>query len=401
MTKRYLPFLAAIAVASLPSIAQAQKVGPEFQVNQYSKADERFAHVASDSAGNFMVVWENKGYYGNGTFGRTYDSEGNPLSNEFQISDGGIPRVASTNDNFIVVWGDGDQSILGQRYDRDGNRLGGEFQINSNPFGGGGNIASDANGNFVVVWGSYYGASSGRRFDSYGNPLSDEFPIKNYGAVASDANGNFVVVWNDFGYRYGNITGQRYDNTGTPVGDEFQVNTYTTAYQSLGSVATTLDGHFVVVWQSGDLFDPGPDGDGYGISGQLYDKTGNRVGGEFQVNQYTPCSQVQAHVAADKDGNFVVTWSSGFRFCGPNGIYGRRFDVEGHPLTDEFQVNTETARSLRRPAIASASSGSFVVVWENSDGYPYYSGYGIFGQRLFRLDNPEGCRGAFRARPSR
>lgn len=392
MTKRFLPFLAALSVASLPSLAQAQKVGPEFQVNQSTTAFESDADVASDSTGNFMVVWQNTGY-GNGVLGRAYDRDGNPLNDEFQIGESGDPAVASTNGNFIVVWGDRDHSVLGQLYDIDGNALGEQLQIpeaRTSP-----HVAADASGNFVVVAGGI-----GRRFDSDGNPLGG-FPLSDSGAVASDADGNFVVVWSQrFEYE---IYGQRYDRNGNPLGGRFHVNTYTTDYQIHPSVAATPDGHFLVVWQSGHFVgfsqrrtdQPAPkgwvtgsDGSQYGVSGQLYDPTGTRIGGELQVNQFTMCNQGHADVATAKDGNFVVVWQDYFyhqRNCGQTkvGVFGRRYDIQGRPLTNEFQVSTETNHVMAFPAVASASSGGFVVVWETYRN-PLQSGYGIFGQRFSR-----------------
>jgi hypothetical protein len=102
--------------------------------------------VASDAAGNFVVVWES-----NGSAGTDTDST----------------------------------SIQGQRYDAGGAPVGSQFQVNSyttlyqrTP-----NVAADAVGNFVVVWASFFGDGSdtqfasvqAQRYDASGAPVGGQF----------------------------------------------------------------------------------------------------------------------------------------------------------------------------------------------------------------------------------
>ncbi len=89
-----------------------------------------------------------------------------------------------------------------------------------------------------------------------------------------------------------------------PIGGEFQVNTYTPQNQDDPAMAMDADGDFVVTWSSG-----GQDGSGLGVYAQRYDATGAAVGGELKVNTYTSLSQSSPAVAMDNDGDFVVTWS--------------------------------------------------------------------------------------------
>lgn len=70
------------------------------------------------------------------------------------------------------------------------------------------------------------------------------------------------------------------------------------------------------------------------------------AGPEFLVNTFITNAQVtffesQQAVAADADGDFVVTWSSfgqdsGFTW----GVYAQRYDAAGVTLGSEFLVNT-------------------------------------------------------------
>src|SRR5262245_57033545 len=193
MTKRCLPLLAWIVVAGLPSVALVQPVGPEFQVNTYTTSEQGAPSVALDATGNFVVVWSSYGQDGSrgGIFGQRYDSGGNALGSEFQVNthtiyNQYIPSVASdSTGNFVVVWSSIYEGIFGQRYDNDGNPLGGEFRVNAYTTGGLGSpsVSSDASGNFVVVWSgqdeSYVGVF-GQRYDNKENAIGGEFQVNTY-----------------------------------------------------------------------------------------------------------------------------------------------------------------------------------------------------------------------------
>src|SRR5258705_200166 len=89
-----------------------------------------------------------------------------------------------------------------------------------------------------------------------------------------------------------------------PIGPEVRVNTHTTGSQLNASVASNATGDFVVVWQG-----PG-ETDADGILGQRYAGTGAPLGDNFSVNSYTTYRQTLPGVASDAAGNFVVVWQS-------------------------------------------------------------------------------------------
>ena len=136
-------------------------LGSAFKVSQYPAETTIEAAVASDAAGNFVVVWSPWYDYTSGISGRRYASSGAPLAPEFRVNapTGGhhAPSVASDPaGNFVVVWlgGPGPQ-ILGQRYAASGAPLGTEFRANTFPsvklWPA---VATDPTGGFVVVWDS-------------------------------------------------------------------------------------------------------------------------------------------------------------------------------------------------------------------------------------------------------
>jgi large repetitive protein len=253
--------------------------GAEFQVNTYTTGSQDHPVVVSGTAGGFVVAWQSAGQDGAGfsIIGRRYASSGAPLGGEFQINSyttgsQGLPRVASdSSGNFVVVWQSDTQDgstygIFGQRYASTGVPSGNEFQVNTYTTGYQRfpSVASDSSGNFVVVWQSYTQDGStfgifGQRYASTGAPSGNEFQVNTYTTgsqgfpgVASDSSGNFVVVWVSDGQdgSYGGVFGQRYASSGAPAGAEFRVNTYTTNAQFTPAVSADPAGNFVVVWES-------------------------------------------------------------------------------------------------------------------------------------------------------
>jgi hypothetical protein len=281
---------------------------------------------------------------------------------------------------------------------------GSEFQLNSyttGDQGGGGQrvqgaVAVDGNGGFVVVWTSLGqdGSSSGvfgQRFNAAGVTLGPEFQVNSHttsfqdsAVVASDAIGNFVVVWRSFGQdndsSFG-IFGKRFNASGLAQGAEFQVNSFTPDGQYRPSLASDASGNFVVVWVSRPQ-----DGSEYGVFGQRFSASGERLGGEFQINSYTTGRQATPSVASDASGNFVVVWRSDYQDGSGYGVFGQRFSAAGLPQGSEFQVNTYTPGPQRIPAVASDSTGNFVVVWARGVGSVYH----IFGQRFSAAGAPQG-----------
>ena len=195
-------------------------------------------------------------------------------------------------------------------------------------------------------------------------------------SVAMDAVGNFVVAWaNDFenGSPGIGVYAKLFSANGSTAVSDFRVNTETSNVQWRPDVAMDADGDFVVVWES-----QAQDGDLGGIYAQLYDSSGNTVGGEFIVNTTTGGDQGEPAVAMDTDGDFVVVWRS--PVAGSDEIFARLFNADGTPASAEIPVNTTTSMTQNGPDVAMDAGGDFVVVW-SSDGQDGDSG-GIYGQRF-------------------
>jgi hypothetical protein len=323
-------------------------LGPEFRVNTYTTGNQYISRVASAASGNFVVIWTSAQDAATfGVFGQRFAASGAPLGPEFRVntyttsSQVGSFVASDTVGNFVVVWDsfaqDGSNyGVFGQRYASTGAPLGPEFRVNTNTTGNQyiSAVSSDASGNFVVVWGSGLQDGSvtgvfGQRYASSGAPLGPEFLVNTYTtsaqrrpSVASDTVGNFVVVWDSYGQdgQFAGIFGQRYASSGTPLGPEFRVNTYTTSAQYLPRVVADAAGNFVVVWQSYTA-----DGSNDGVFGQRYASSGAPLGSEFRINTYTTGDQDRPAVASDASGNFVVTWQSQAQDGSSEGVFGQRY----------------------------------------------------------------------------
>jgi len=218
--------------------------GSEFQLGSNSVG---YPAAAFGTGGGFVVVYAG----GGDIFGQRYDGEGRPQGAEFQVNTymthgQGNPSVASdSSGNFVVVWDsflqDGDRfGVFGQRYDSGGVAQGGEFRVNSyTPEWQSDNaVAMDASGNFVVVWasggvgvggydqdGSEFGVF-GQHYDKAGVPQGGEFQINSYTtdnqrlpSVAATGTNQFVVVWRSYeqdGSDDG-VFGQRFDFGGDSI----------------------------------------------------------------------------------------------------------------------------------------------------------------------------------------
>jgi hypothetical protein len=268
---------------------------PEFQVNTATASVLSFGtlpRAAVSPGGDFIVVWNDNDQVEPFVSGRRFGSDGNPLSDQFQINSTTGVFVAfadvavAPNGVAFVVWSRFQTTqfdVLGQRLTASGALLGSEFVIADEPdFATGAVVAVSPTGEAMVAWGS--GSSPG-----------------------SDTSGASVQA-------------RRFDASGGAVGSRFQVNTTTTGFQGSPEISIGPDGTGVVIW-----FDQDPDL----IRGQRYAASGSPVGQEFSISP--PLGVTSSHfVAHDPNGQFVAIW----RILTPGGIetHGQRFDTAGNPI---------------------------------------------------------------------
>ncbi|MCA9094501.1 MAG: hypothetical protein KDA68_13510 [Planctomycetaceae bacterium] len=264
--------------------ASGNPLGPEFLIDSPAFAQHFEFRIAMNSNGDFAVAWSgNNGFFGPDIFVRRYDSQGIPQGDKFIANSAieGIPQLypsiaMDAQGNFVVCWISFTQEnlpfqLFARRYDSEGNPLGEEFHVNtqtntnnymSQHFP---DVAMDASGNFIIVWEGVTPSDGGdeiyaQRFDSDGTPLGQQFRInsttanqQSFPSIAITPDGeSFVVTW-DSDKQDGSNTGvyaRQFNSNGEPLTDDFQANTFTTGQQRFSDVAIDADGDFVIGWRS-------------------------------------------------------------------------------------------------------------------------------------------------------
>ena len=161
-----------------------------------------------------------------------------------------------------------------------------------------------------------------------------------------------------------------FDRAGEPSGNEFAVNTVTTGDQDEPAIGSDRDGAFVIAWSSGSA-------GARDVRARRFDAGGNPIGAEFLVNTYSTGDQHSPVVGKDPR-RFVVVWSSE----GPGRRRYRRLWPEVQRERHSGRVGVSGQRDDdRRSAdspVSPSAPGNFVVVWE-SEGQDGDQG-GIFGR---------------------
>ena len=307
--------------------------------------------------------------------------------NSHTFDDQQLPAV-SVNDAelFVVVWRsdhEGQHDIFARRFDSSG-ALGVEFLVNT--FTEGSQTAPDVAvgpaGGFFVVWESagQDGDESGifaRRHDGSGIPQATEFQVNEFTPGYQIAPRIAIPEPGSLVAVWsggGGVFGRRLGSAGV-VGAEFQIHALTGEGATTPALASTGDGGFVVVWQSGR------DQSGSGVFARRLDAVGAPLTDEIQVNTYTIGDQMEAEVAANAT-DFVVMWQSYGGDGDDGGVFARRLDVAG-PVGDEFQVNQYTTGVQRSPSVGMSAAGKFAVSWDSiQDG----NLTGVFARRFTVLD---------------
>jgi Ca2+-binding RTX toxin-like protein len=315
--------------------ASGAAVGDEQQVNTEWKSFQYEPSVTGLADGGWVVTWTSRDQDGEvgGIYQRYYDKDGVAKDEERVNSETadhqGEPSVTALSDGgWVVTWSSVNQDgsyegIFQQRYDADGVAVDGEQQVNTytddtqwRP-----SATGLVNGGWVVTW-----ASIGQDDEEeYGEGIYQSFRDANDNVTVTKVNtvtagnqtwpsvtalddGGWIITWTCVVDGAGNGKGifqQRYSADGSPREGEQQVNTDTNGFQNDPSVTALSDGGWLVTWTSTKEDDEGDD-----IHQQRYDKNGNAVGGEQQVNIYAANGQNQPSVTGLEDGGWLVTWAS-------------------------------------------------------------------------------------------
>lgn len=268
-------------------------------------------------------------------------------------------------------------------------------------------VAVASTGGFVV-WqdnitdGDSWGISA-RRLDSTLSGTLGTFRV-NAMAVGSQENsrvallknGGAVFVWQGGKPSYQRIYARFLTPTNTFVStNDVLVNTFAGTFQINPAVAVLNNSNVVVVWGS---FNQAGSNSMQDVYAQILSPTGQKVGGEFLVNQFTAFNQRSPAVTALPGGGFVVAWiSEQERVLSPSwgtnsayslasaittpsvDVYARTFNNSGAAIGGEFLANTDS-NPCAAPTIAAATDGSYLIGWTANDRSVMTNSFDIYGR---------------------
>ncbi|CAK0764483.1 hypothetical protein WCLP8_3690003 [uncultured Gammaproteobacteria bacterium] len=245
-------------------------------------------------------------------------------------------------------------------------------------------VAALSNGGYVATWddwslgGGYDGAVvvRGQVFDANGQktgaeflactaPASGAYPgDQMFNSVAGLAGGGFVVAWDDYRRTGGDtsgwaVRGQIFNGSGQKIGGEFLANTTTAGSQGNNRVTSLPNGGFVITWD--DTSQSGGDTSDWAVRGQVFGANGQKVGSEFLANTTTTGKQSASSVAALGSSGFIVTWTDA---SDGNDIRGQAFNSSGQKVGGEFSVSNGT-NSAQYSSVTALKGGGFVATWED------------------------------------
>ncbi|QDU30673.1 Bifunctional hemolysin/adenylate cyclase precursor [Anatilimnocola aggregata] len=394
--------------------------GSRVQVNTTVVDDQSAPAIASDGAGNVLIVWQSKDTSGSGIFGQWLSAAGVKVGSEFRlnstiIGDQTNPDVAiDENGTAIVAW----QSVgqdgagLGVYYtllDTVGDDIrGSEHLANVSTAGdqqsprvsAAAFDSSPGNNQFVIAWqgpGEAVTEASveifARRLSPAGAPQGSEFVVNSILTkdqilpdLGMDAAGNVVFVWQSEGQSNSgsDVYTRQMTAAGNLLGSDVLVNTTKTRPQRLPSVAVDAAGNSLVSWQSQHQ-----DGYSWGIYRQAFNAAGGRVGEEVIVNHRVEGPQTAPTVSSNATGDAVVAWLGNSSTHEPS-IFAHLFDLPATEVEGEIILTSYAGLEEMPPAAAMNGRRESVVAWTSyaEDG----SGQGVFAQLLNDQGLPIGSR---------
>ena len=157
---------------------------------------------------------------------------------------------------------------------------------------------------------------------------------------------------NSIQFNYAAVTGSLLFDEGT----DQRVGTFGVGEQYSPATAADQNGNYVVVWTA-----DGQDGSGLAVYGRMFDADANPLTDEFRVNSTVAGNQAHAKIAMNADGRFVVVWDTD-----DADVFAQIFDPAGNRVGTEFRVNASLTGTQQLPDVIMDDAGNFVVTWNGS-----------------------------------
>jgi len=366
-----------------------RSIGENFQVDRHENIFDQ--NITALSNGNFLVSWLGDYYdhiqddFSNVVSRQIYDNRGNSIgtkldSSFFPWDENHLLEVVPLQDGgFLIVKEKGsglESSLVAQRYDSHGNKIADEFQISSSNGALFPSIVTLKNGEFLITWDQENFGKRGKKFDSQGNAISEEFTMDTSKSINSLKNGEFISTWieDSLDGSVRNIHGQRYDSNLNPINQEFIINTTSLANQANISILQSKNHDFTIAWLSENQ-------DDLNLYLRQYDYQGNPINEDFLVDTYMRTSQDSTNfpqVLPLEDGDFIVIWISAQSDDNQHKLYGQRYSQKGEKLGEKFLINNQEFQNEVYPHgtfsleknvngfMAASKNGKIFTLWEKS-----------------------------------
>ncbi|MCP4392936.1 MAG: hypothetical protein GY804_01505, partial [Alphaproteobacteria bacterium] len=393
------------------SVCASNNGSDEIRVNTYRTGEQSNSIAVSNLVdGNVIVAWQSEDQDGDGwgVYGQRYDTSGNEIGGEYLIShtasnDQIIPTASAllqgsayTSGRSIIGWssnledGDGYGSYISGISDI--GTLGSPINTRVNDTTTGNQVFTNRsiariNGEglgYVATWESdggqdgdgkgvyvrHYIEASAQNSETLVNTTTagdQHSPV-----IASLGEGGYVVAWVSEGQDgdAGGIYARIYDQDNFALTGEVQINTtnYVADQSNPDIIGLPISGMAVIVWED----EEGTPAGSRSIYGQIIDREGNLVGGNFLVNTHRIGNQHAPSVAALSDDSFIVAWVSDVQDFDGEGVFAQVFDKYGQPIGSEFQVNDIMEGNQNEPYVARLETiAGFVITWTSDMGTPY------------------------------
>lgn len=176
------------------------------------------------------------------------------------------------------------------------------------------------------------------------------------------------------------IFGQRFNRQGNAVSAPVRLSAEDEAFHTRPQIALHPRRGMVVTWEA---MDANPDVTALdGVFARHLDLSGQPSAAAVRLNDSAGATAERPRIAANGEGRFLVVWEGCCTDGSGMGVSGRMLDDDGSPLGPSFQINSTTAGSQRRPAVASDPWSHFLVVWQGHVDDPDYPEY-LFSARIF------------------
>lgn len=332
----------------------AGNAGEVLTIGAQSGVNQSGSSIAMDEQGGFVVVWvaqSTEPTIPSGIYGQQVDAAGEPMTDEpFGVNDDAanqvlLPMVATaTAFGFVVAWKEElpnspyESTVRARRFNPGGVAQGTEITVSAEfayPCRELSVALAQTSGDFMVVWNHIPNnrfllqAQRYAGFDDQTQAVAvdaDPAGSELYPSVSMDPEGRAVVTWASVQGTSGVYQAQLVNTAGTVEGSP--VTLQAEGVNIPGSNAALLDS--AGFWAAFEC-----DDDSYlGVCGGRFEAEGNPLVATVLMNGYTSGVQRFGGLALLPNGGVVVVWEVFDQLGAENtGIYGRRFNANGYPIS--------------------------------------------------------------------